>query len=442
MSGPGVLVAALLSVMLAAGSLAVHPEPSTALDSAFEAFWDAGNPGAAERAAKKILSTGAAFEVVLERLRKGRPYTRARTGRIELPWAYLETTLDNAVEVPADYDPARAWPVRVSLHGGVDREAPAPDGPAPRPLTHRASLPGEIVIIPRAWSTSTWWTATQVDNIARLLDLVKRRYNVDESRVYITGFSDGGTGVFFFAMREATPWAACVPLHGQPLVLANPRTRVEGALFPGNAANCPLRIVNGGRDPLYPAAEMAPFVEMFREAGGVVDFQVYPDAAHDMSWWPQDQPRLRAFLDAHPRESHPDRISWETDRTDRFQRFRWLVIEKLGARRSDQALEDINTVATDRGTRQLFGRFRRSGRVDAIKRGNRLELRTRGVEELTLLVPADGSVDFTKAIVVTVNGQTVHDGIVRQDSSVLLKWGARDNDRTMLYAAALRVQVP
>src|SRR5574338_509800 len=123
MSGAGVLVAAFFSVALAASSLAVHPEQSTALDSAFKAYWEAGNPGAAERAAKKILSTGAAFEAILERLRSGRPYTRARTGRIELPWAYLETTLDNAVEIPADYDPARPWPVRVSLHGGVDRDA-------------------------------------------------------------------------------------------------------------------------------------------------------------------------------------------------------------------------------------------------------------------------------------------------------------------------------
>ena len=36
-------------------------------------------------------------------------------------------SLDNIVEVPAEYDPARAWPLRVSLHGGVGREAPGPN---------------------------------------------------------------------------------------------------------------------------------------------------------------------------------------------------------------------------------------------------------------------------------------------------------------------------
>jgi hypothetical protein len=37
---------------------------------------------------------------------------------------------------------------------------------------------------------------------------------------------------------------------------------------------------------------------------------------------------------------------------------------------------------------------------------------------------------------------TVHDGAVRKDVSTLLEWAARDNDRTMLYAAVLKVAVP
>ena len=54
---------------------------------------------------------------------------------------------------------------------------------------------------PRSWAQSQWWNLNQVENIARLVARVKREYNVDESRTYITGISDGGTGVYFFAMR-------------------------------------------------------------------------------------------------------------------------------------------------------------------------------------------------------------------------------------------------
>ena len=42
---------------------------------------------------------------------------------------------------------------------------------------------------------------------------------------------------------------------------------------------------------------------------------------------------------------------------------------------------------------------------------------------------------------VTVNGRTAFDGMVKKDVAALLKWAARDNDRTMLYGAELHVAV-
>jgi hypothetical protein len=152
---------------------------------------------------------------------------------------------------------------------------------------------------------------------------------------------------------------------------------------------------------------------------------------------------VEAYLAAHRRDAHPDRISWETERTDRYNRFRWLIVDRLGPRSSDQPLADVNTISLGPGMeRPLFDRSRSSGRVDAVRRGNRFELKTRGVSELTLLVRADDAVDFQQPVIVTVNGRVVHDAVVRPDASMLLTWAARDNDRTMLYAAALRIAVP
>jgi predicted esterase len=330
----------------------------------------------------------------------------------------------------------------VALHGGVGREAPGPGDPAPRPLSNRIPGAGELVLHPRAWSQSEWWTAGQVDNIMRLLDRVKRQYNIDESRIYVTGISDGGTGVYFLAMRAATPWAACMPMNGHPVVLANPDVGADGQLYSGNLANCPLHIVNGGRDALYPAASVAPMVEMFRRGGIPVSFQVYPDGEHNVNWWPQERARFEAFLAAHPRIAHPERISWETERTDRYNRFRWLVIDQLGARSSDVQLTDVNRYVRSPGREaSLFGRRRPSGRVDAVRDGNGFDVQTRGVRELTLLLSPD-VIDFDKPVRVAVNGRVVHDGAVKKNIATLLRWAERDNDRTMLYGAELRIAVP
>jgi hypothetical protein len=43
---------------------------------------------------------------------------------------------------------------------------------------------------------------------------------------------------------------------------------------------------------------------------------------------------------------------------------------------------------------------------------------------------------------VTINGKQVFSGAVKKDASTLLRWAARDNDRTSLYGAELKIAVP
>ena len=411
-------------------------------DPAWRVFWDADSESRALKAAQDIVATGATLESIQAGLEAGRTYGKQATGRVELPTTVAGISLDNALEVPADYTPDRKWPLRVSLHGGVGREAPGPRDPAPRPLTNRIPSTGELVLHPRAYAQAEWWTKEQVDNIARLVERVKRAYNVDESRIYLTGISDGGTGVYFFGMRAADAWAACLPLNGHPLVLANPDTGADGELFSGNLANCPLHIVNGGRDRLYPAASVEPFIDMFKHGGIPLVWQVYPEANHDTSWWPEERSKYETFLAAHPRQPHPSSITWESERTDRYNRFRWLLIDKLGKRASDVALPDVNTFETGTGYRRsLYDRAHPSGRVDATRSGNTFDIKSRGVQELTLLLSPD-AIDFSKPVQVMVNGKPAHNAIVKPDPATMLKWAARDDDRTMIYGAELKVVVP
>ena len=429
-------------MVLVASALTLTAQKAPALDAALQAFWAADTVDRREAAIGAVLSSGAGYDDLAARLKAGRAYRAAKTGRVNMPTSDRGLALDNVLEVPAEYDAARSWPLRVSLHGGVGRAAPGPNDPPARPLTNRIPSAGELVLHPRAWGGSEWWTPGQVANVSRLVDRIKHEYNVDESRIYVTGISDGGTGVYFFAMRAATLWSACLPLNGQPLVLANPDSGTEGQFFAANLANCPLRVVNGGRDPLYPAASVEPLVAMFRRGGVAVDFQVYPEAGHDVSWWPEERSRFEAFLAAHTRVAHPNRISWETDRADRGNRFRWLVIDRLGQRGSDRPLADVNRFAAGNGREMsLFARPRPSGRVDVVRQGNTFEAATRGVASFTLLLSPD-VVDFSKPVRVVVNGKDVQDAKVEKSPRTLMTWAARDNDRTTLYAAELKVTVP
>ena len=89
----------------------------------------------------------------------------------------------------------------------------------------------------------------------------------------------------------------------------------------------------------------------------------------------------------------------------------------------------------------MFPPQRESGRVDLVRAGNKVDATTRGVGAFTLLLSPD-QFDLTRAVTVVVNGRTAFEGLVRKDIRALLTWAARDNDRTLLFAAELPVEVP
>lgn len=88
----------------------------------------------------------------------------------------------------------------------------------------------------------------------------------------------------------------------------------------------------------------------------------------------------------------------------------------------------------------FFTHSRPSGRVDLVRDGNTITAITRRVGSFTLLLSPD-QFDFSKPIKVVVDGRAMFDGMVKKDLATLLKWAARDNDRTMLFAAELPVKL-
>ncbi len=441
---------ALLLVAVCAQELRLGAQ--RAADAAFEPFWKADSARAALKTVDRIVASSPGFETAYAVLKQGRPYRKERTGEVSLRYtAGVAGILVNNIEVPDTYDPSRKWPVRVQLHGGVNRQQsgtggtelegdPSAEGgrgagTGPPSLGRRQvnRIAGEpqIYVQPSGWADAQWWHASQVENVARTLDQLSRRYNIDESQVYLTGISDGGTGAYYMATRDATRWSAVLPLNGSIIVLNNPALKVDGEVFVNNLVNKPFYIVNGGRDPLYPVSHVQTHIEWFKKLGVVLRFSPQMMAGHDTSWWPYERISYERFVHEHPRDPHPPRLSWETERTDRYNRVHWLVIESLGNASSDAELPDAG----------YFQHHVPSGRVDIERSGNAFTATSRGVKQFRLLLSPD-VVDFGQPVTVTVNGRPAFEGTVTKDVRTLLTWAARDNDRTMLYGAEVLVNVP
>ena len=428
------LFALILTAAVALVSAAAEQQPAPG-EALFEKFFAAETSADAEAMAQQFAPLDA--DAVFRRLKQGRTYLDEKRGEYSLRWKSKSGPFfNNVVDVPDDYDPAQKVMLRVQLHGGVGRPSPnaQPPGRAPNAGRTANRIEGErqIYLHPSGWAAAQWWDEEQVDNILRSVDALKRKYNIDESRIYLTGISDGGTGVYYLALKEPNPWSSFLPLNGSLAVLRNPGNGADGEMHGNNLVTAPLYIVNGENDQLYPVAQVEPHIAWLKKMGVNVTFRPQAGAQHNTAWWPTERAPFEQFVREHPRVAHPAALSWETERVDRFNRNRWLIINEL---RADATR---SSELTDLG---FFRHTIRSGRVDVRRNGNTFDAVVRDVAAFTLLLSPD-AIDFSKPVAVTINGKPAYRGMPTKDPVVMARWAARDNDRTAVYAAELKIAVP
>ena len=141
-----------------------------------------------------------------------------------------------------------------------------------------------VVVAPQC-PEGHWWNPLAVD---ALLDKAIADYNIDPSRVYLTGLSMGGRGTWEMANRAGHKLAAIAPICG-PFVWVNaaPLQRL------------PMWVFHGVMDSVVPVTESVKMVRMLRAAGCDVKFTTYADADHDSWTETYTNPELYDWLLSH-----------------------------------------------------------------------------------------------------------------------------------------------
>lgn len=184
---------------------------------------------------------------------------RFEAGNAEMPYRLY---------VPQSYDPARATPLVVALHGyGGDQNyfftalptlpelleehgfifvAPmgyAKDGWYGAPLSIPGNAPrssGAPTPTPsRTPEEETRYRALSEADVLEVLALVRAEYNVDANRIYLLGHSMGGFGTWWLGQKHAERWAAIAAMSG---VLPNVDYRLP------RLHNVPVHISIGGKE--------------------------------------------------------------------------------------------------------------------------------------------------------------------------------------------------
>jgi phospholipase/carboxylesterase len=173
--------------------------------------------------------------------------------------------------VPEYYTPDRAWPLVMALHGGSGNGR----GFLWRWLRDVRSL-GAILVAPTALGATWALMGEDADtaNLARILDSVRSRWNVDPQKLLLTGMSDGGTFSYVTGLESASPFTHLAPVAAtfHPLMaqIADAE-RLRGL---------PIHIVHGALDWMFPVQTARQTRDVLIAAGADVTYREIDNLSH------------------------------------------------------------------------------------------------------------------------------------------------------------------
>lgn len=179
-----------------------------------------------------------------------------------------------SVWVPDDYDPHRAYPLLVGLHGSVNGLGGVGNGKDfIKHFTVESPKWGCIVVCPTAEPLP--WTGHPDDYVLSFIAEVELLYNVDMNRVYLIGHSRGGMGTWYFGPQYCDRWAAFAPAAGNG----------AGNVIAAAQSGCGMYIYHSEDDPQVAVGSDRGTAQVLQKKKADFIYTEYRDAKHG---WPRE----------------------------------------------------------------------------------------------------------------------------------------------------------
>lgn len=226
---------------------------------------------------------------------------------------YLEKTFGRAPEGERSL-----W---ISMHGGGGAPPEVNDSQWKNQIQLYQPAEG-FYVAPRA-PTDTWnlWHQPHIDGLFdRLIENYVAARGVNPNRVYLTGYSAGGDGVYQLATRMADRWAAASMMAGHP-----------NDVQPDNLRNIGFGLFVGGKDGAYKRNQVAAkwknllFNLRQNDPNGYPHLvRIYPEMGH---WMNRKDAEALPWMSQFRRNPWPKKIVWRQAKGI-TSRFYWLQIPK------------------------------------------------------------------------------------------------------------------
>jgi phospholipase/carboxylesterase len=186
--------------------------------------------------------------------------------------------------VPEYYTPESTWPLVMALHGGSGNGRGFLWSWLRDARSH-----GAILVAPTA-TGNTWALMgedTDTPNLARILSFMQARWNIDPTKLLLTGMSDGGTFCYVTGLESASPFTHLAP------VAATFHPLMAGMADAERLRGLPVYLVHGKLDWMFPVQVARQTREALSAAGAEVTYRELDDLSH-----------------AYPREMNAPILNW------------------------------------------------------------------------------------------------------------------------------------
>lgn len=319
-------------------------------------------------------------------------------------------------------------PLILGLHGGGEGSGSADE---PRGTWQKK---GALGIYPQGIQLvhDTWNTVHGERFLLSLIEIAKLQFDVDPDRVYVAGFSMGGSGSWFMAGRHPDLFAGASPCAG--VFMASPKSQVakkeevlaiQHGLVP-NVRDLPLWYFIGEEDDhCFPGTYLfaADLLERLRkddpEGWKGVHFKTYPGLRHE---FPKGEPAgALEFLFGQQRQRAPATLVWEFAKTQSPE---------------PEASDKVTRIEThsfywlrckEPQDRQWIRATRTGNAIDLVCRGT-----AGGAKGLTIYLDAS-VIDPSADVVVTLAGKELYRGKPKPDFWTILECMDERVERSMVF---------
>lgn len=229
---------------------------------------------------------------------------RQDTGFLNRSLEYDGVLRRYVVYLPENWDRSQRWPVILFLHGSGERGTEGLDETQiglPQAIRLHPERWPFVVVMPQVPFNHHHWTDPEMMGVAMAaLQAEVKEFHGDPDRVYLTGLSLGGYGVWEIAKTYPHRFAALVPVSGGIFWSYAPERRREANTLPAEYARAvgrtPTWIFHGADDPVVSPRQSLLMYQALKAEGGDVRFWEYAGIRHNVWDRAYGEPQLPRWL--------------------------------------------------------------------------------------------------------------------------------------------------